>query len=391
MPRLSDVRFTDKAIAALRARRSRYDCYDAQVRGLGIRVAPSGTKTWFVMRRTNGRMMRFTLGRYPEISLAVARQDALPALMEMAKGTFERRAAGRQFSNVAAEWLAKDQADNKSRLDVERALSFNIPPRLGSRPINTITMADIREVIEEVSARAPVQSNRLLAYLRRLFNWCIEQGFIQVSPVAGIKPNRKERSRDRVLSMPELRAVLAAASGMGYPFGPLFTLLALTGQRLEEVAGARWSEVDLRLAVWNLPSERSKNGRAHIVHLAQPALDIIRALPREEGCPYLFSTNGNTSVSGFSKAKQRLDLNSGVTGWTLHDLRRTFATVATEQLGIQPVVVDRILNHVSGAVKGISAVYQKGQYFEQRKAAMASFADLLTRLTTRERDGSHCA
>jgi integrase len=154
--------------------------------------------------------------------------------------------------------------------------------------------------------------------------------------------------------------VLQAASSIGYPFGSILTLLALTGQRREEVAGAMCAEFDMDRAIWSLPAKRTKNGRAHMAYLSPPVLALVQVLPRIEESPYLFSTNGRTSVSGFSKAKKRLDLKSRVTDWTVHDLRRTFATIATEHLNIGPVVVDRILNHVSGAVKGIAAVYQRG-------------------------------
>jgi integrase len=193
--------------------------------------------------------------------------------------------------------------------------------------------------------------------------------------VTGIKSARIERSRDRVLSLPELWAVLQAAAAIGYPFGPIITMLALTGQRREEVAGAAWGEFDLDRAVWNIPGERTKNGRAHLVHLAPPVLALLQGLPHIEHSPYVFSTNGQHPCQPLLKSKKaRFDFASQVTDWTIHGLRRTFATLATEHLEIEPVVVDRILNHVSGAVKGIAAVYQRGEYLSARRESMTRFA-----------------
>ena len=150
----------------------------------------------------------------------------------------------------------------------------------------------------------------------------------------------------------------------------MIKLLILTGQRLNEVATAPWSEFDLDKAVWKLPGSRTKNGRAHVVHLSQTAIGILNHLPKIDGSDWLLTTTGTTPISGFSKAKKKLDVISGISDWTFHDLRRSFATHVTETLGYSPVVVDKILNHVSGSVKGVAAIYQRGEYLEERKIAL---------------------
>ncbi|MDC0361197.1 site-specific integrase, partial [Alphaproteobacteria bacterium] len=154
--------------------------------------------------------------------------------------------------------------------------------------------------------------------------------------------------------------------------------LIYTGQRLEEVAQATWDELDLDRWVWALSGSRTKNGRPHIVHLSRLTTSTIQGLPKIDGQPWLFSTSGRGPVKGFSKAKAKLDKESGVSGWTFHDLRRTFATFTTDRLDINPVVIDKILNHASGAVKGVAAVYQRGEYIDQRKTAMDSWAEFLS-------------
>ena len=218
----------------------------------------------------------------------------------------------------------------------------------------------------------------MLAYLRRLFNWAVERDIIAVSPAEKIKAPTAERSRDRTLSAAELAAVWNATASLGAPFDAFFRLLILTGQRRNELAGAHWTEFDLEKGEWTIPASRAKNGTKHIVHLAPAAMDILTRIPRPLAKPlgndYVFTTTGRSPISGFSKIKAKLDRLSGVSNWTIHDLRRTFATIGTGELGIDPVVMDKILNHRSGVVTGVAAIYQRHAYFEQRRAALDDWA-----------------
>ena len=183
------------------------------------------------------------------------------------------------------------------------------------------------------------------------------------------------------MSEDELAKVWQAATETPYPFGPMFRLLILTGQRRSEVTRAEWAEFNLLDKTWTIPASRAKNGQKHVVHLSDEALALLTGLPRLENSPYLFTTTGTTPVSGFSKAKEALDNACGVTDWRLHDLRRSFATITTGKLGIAPHVIDKVLNHVNGAVKGVAAVYQRAQYMDERQAAMEKWGEYLTSLT----------
>jgi integrase len=206
-----------------------------------------------------------------------------------------------------------------------------------------------------------------------MFNWCIKRDYLEDNPTKGIDPPAKERSRERVLSHEELRLVWEAAGVEGYPWGAMVQMLILTGQRLEEVSASGWSEINLDRGIWELPGRRTKNGRPHIVHLSTAAVKILREIPRIDSSGWVFTTTGAGPVKGFSKAKRRLDNACKVSGWTFHDLRRSFATHITQALGVSPVVTDRLLNHASGAVRGIAAVYQRGEYLEQRQWAMEAW------------------
>ena len=374
MPVRSSVRFTDAYIKSLKPTDSRYELYDANLAGFGIRVSPSGAKSWMAFSRNMERKTRVTLGRYPHMLLGQARQRAMNTLMEMADGEFQRSTKLQLFEHALDDWYKKDQAQNKSFLQVKNAMELHVRPRLKDFKLANIEKRDLINILDRIAVRTPTQANRVLAFTKRFFNWCVSRDLLVISPANGIAKVKAEVSRDRVLSKYELTAIYNATFEMPYPFGPLLRILTLTGQRLNEVAGVRWKEINLDAAKWELPRDRSKNKKSHVVHLSNPARKEFDALMNPTNQELVFTTTGKTPVSGFSKAKNQLDKISGVNDWRLHDLRRTFATVATETLGYEPVVVDRVLNHVNGSVKGIAAVYQKGQYLDKRKIVLDAWA-----------------
>jgi integrase len=385
MPRLVDKRLTTTQIDKLKPKNARYDVFDADVRGLGIRVATTGTKTFFFMSRFKGRMIRRTLGRYPALKLDNARSRARKAAEAIDDGTFLDDKTEETFSVIFDEWLRRDQNGNRSKYNVENSIRNHVLPTFKNRRFSDITRADIIRVLDKVvDAGAPIQANRVLAHLRRMFNWAVERGIIEQSPVAGIKAPTKENSRERVLTLDELAKVWKAAETVPYPWGHMVRMLILTGQRLVEVANAQWTEINLDQATWHLAAERTKNSRQHLVSLSDQAVCCLKSIPRRNDCDWLFTTTGKGPVKGFGKAKKLIDAASNVTGWTYHDIRRSFATHATEQLGISPVVMDRILNHVSGTVKGVAAVYQRGEYMEQRREALNDWGLYVSRLKVKD-------
>ena len=255
-----------------------------------------------------------------------------------------------------------------------------------------------------VDRSAPTLANRVLATTRRMFNWCLARGIITASPCADIKPPSPENSRDRVLSDEELRLIWRACDVTGWPFGPLVRLLMLTGQRREEVAGMRWSEVDLDRNLWTIPRERAKNNQAHEVPLSSRAVAVLASIPKVDGpAAYLFTTTGRTAVTGFSRAKGRLDAviiralqaEAAATGqnptevqplprWTFHDLRRTAAS-GMARLGVNLPVIEKVLNHTSGSFAGVVGVYQRHSFAEEKRAALDAWGQFVENLT---REGS---
>jgi integrase len=221
--------------------------------------------------------------------------------------------------------------------------------------------------VSEVGQRGPGANRNIAKVLKTFFRWCVGRAVIDFSPVEGLNLRPPDRPRDRALDDKELAAVILTARQKPAPFGAILEVLALTGQRREEVAQMAWSEIDEASRVWHIPSRRSKNARAHLVHLFDPVWAIIQCRPRHSG--FVFATSGGKNFQSFKTAKADLDRLSGVIDWRIHDLRRTVVT-GMARLGVPPHVGDKILNHQSGTISGVAAVYQKHEFLAERKDAL---------------------
>src|SRR5262245_18774930 len=222
--------------------------------------------------------------------------------------------------------------------------------------VHDITRRDVLDILDRVvDGGAPIAANRVFAAVRKFFNWCVARDILAASPCTGVKPPTAESARDRVLSDDELRLVWQAANKLGGTFGPLVKLLALTGQRRDEVAQMRWNEIDIDNRLWTLPPARVKNNQPHEVPLSGAAVTVLNNVPRAAGSPYVFTTNdGASPASGYSKGKRRIDalLPRDMSPWRLHDLRRSTAS-GLARLGINLPVIEKVLNHASGSFAGI--------------------------------------
>ena len=205
---------------------------------------------------------------------------------------------------------------------------------------------------------------------------CLEFGISRKT-----KPPGEEKSRNRVLSDDELKVIWTAADEMKWPFGSIVQLLILTGARREEVTGMRWSELDLDKKLWALPRTRVKHDAEHTVPLSEAAMAVIEDLPRIKKVDFVFSTTGKGPVSGFSKAKDRLDEVAAVSDWQLHDIRRTVAS-GMARLDITLPVIEKCLNHRSGSFAGIVGVYQRYSFSEKKRNALDAWARFVTALVS---------
>jgi integrase len=230
------------------------------------------------------------------------------------------------------------------------------------------------KVLDGIAANGtPVAANRAMSAIKKLFAWSLDRGAIAIHPLVGLRKPGIERSRDRVLTDAELKTFWQATEQVGFPFGPAFQLMALTGQRRGEVTSMRWSQLNFEGAVWTIPANIAKNGHAHQVPLSTVALDIIQRLPRFMNSDLLFTTTGVSPISGFGRAKDRLDFLMEAGDWRLHDLRRTVAS-GMARLGVAPHVIEKVLNHVSGEISGVAAVYNRHGYQAEKKEALEQWA-----------------
>jgi integrase len=227
---------------------------------------------------------------------------------------------------------------------------------------------------------APVAANKALKAIKTFFRWCVGRAVLDRSPADGVPLPAKEVARDRVLSDDELALIIIAARQIGDPYGAIVELLALTGQRREEVARCTWDEIDMASRMWKLSSERTKNGKPHEVYLSDQAATVLgRGNKTGE---FVFSRSGTAPFQDFSLAKRELDQLSGVTRWRLHDLRRTCVS-GIARLGIAPHVADKILNHQNGAISGVAAVYQRHDFLAEREQALKLWGAHVARITAR--------
>ncbi len=423
---LTDIAI-QKAPAAAPGKRSYL--WDANVDSLGIRITDKGSRSFVFMRRLNGKQFLETLGRYGtkpgEMSLKEARTKAREINERIGEGhnplaeIRENKAAAKAappadapiaFTVAKAIELYEKRHISKmkprSQLEARRPLSAILAAKWSTRPLASITKADIRGALDEiVDAGHPVAANRALMNLRAFFNFMVEHDRLDANPCATIKdPGGKETSRDRILSDEEIKLMWPVMKECSYPFGTMGQMLLITSQRRDEVANMRWSEItdlDGENPVWTIPAEKNKGARLHEVPLSPLAVSILKTIPRiaasfPNGRPpvlsdFVFTTDGKHPVSGFSGGKERLDelVTKMLTEaevepmphWTLHDLRRTAASNMARD-DIPPHVVSRVLNHSAGKTEGITAIYNRYGYLREKRHALESWAARIERIIT---------
>jgi integrase len=272
-----------------------------------------------------------------------------------------------RVEDLLEAFIAQHVSQNRSAPEVSRMLRRELGSAWGSRSIHDITKRDVIDVINAIERRgAPVAANKVLKAIKTFLRWCVGRAVLDRSPADGVPLPTKEVARDRAMSDDELARIIIAARQFDRPYGDI-VMLALTGQRCDEVARCRSSEIDLPSRTWNLSSERTKNGKVHEVHLSDDAIAVLARADKTS--EFVFSRTGIVPFQDFSPAKRELDLLSGVTGWRLHDLRRTCVS-GMARLGIAPHVADKILNHQNGTISGVAAVYQRRDFLSECKKAL---------------------
>jgi integrase len=400
---------TDRTLKALKAEKPgrRYEVWDSVVPGFGVRVTDKGRRTFILVARFPGSKhpTRRAIGAYGVITLEKARIKAREWLELVRRGTdprvhedqlrlAEQRRNQMTFAAVAEDFIKEKLATERRGREVERDIRREFIPAWGRQPIAHITPLEVRAVIKAVKDRgAPYQAHNLLGYARRLFAWAIDQHCygLESSPCDRLKPKSiigKKIVRSRVLDDDELRALWRAAEGIPYPYGPLFRILALTGQRKSEVANARWGELDLGRKLWTIPADRMKAEAPHVVPLSDDAVFILESLPRFNKGDHLFSTTfGVKPVNGFSKAKAVLDkamlaelrkaagndatpARNKLDPFVIHDIRRTMRT-GLSALPVSDLVRELVIAHTK---PGLHKIYDQFAYLDEKRHALDLWA-----------------
>jgi integrase len=353
--------------------------WDTGSPGFGVKVTPKGRKVFIVLYRTGGagsKLRKYTIGPYGRVTIhqaRVAAQRVFAAKLEGRDPAAERRNAKRRLvadrvEDLLESFIAQRLSQNRSAGEIARLLRRETGKAWGGRSIHEITKRDVVEVISAIEQRgAPVAANKTLKSIKTFLLWCVGRAVLDRSPAEGVPLPAKEFARDRVLNDQELAQVIIAARQMDGPYGGIVELLALTGQRREEVAQMTWDELDLAGRIWTIPKSRTKNGKEHVVHLSPESTRVL--MRSEKRGPFVFSRLGSKPFDGFSKAKRQLDQLAAVTGWRHHDLRRTCVS-GMARLGVAPHVADKILNHQAGTISGVAAVYQRHDFLSERRQAL---------------------
>ena len=388
-PESETIAFTDKSIKHLVPGAKRRVVWARGLVGLGVRITPKGTKSFVYKYDIDGQDRWMTFGQYPKVTLAAAFQKYAEALEKVEAGEDPagenvRANAERRSAPTVGE-LAEDYIDKyakprkRSWQEDERILAHDVLPVWEGRKASKITRRDVIALLDGIVARgAPVQANRTLAVIRRMFNFAVDRDIIVSSPCHRLKPASKEGSKDRYLTLEEIRQFWT-----GLDSAPLesrtrsaLRLLLLTLQRSSEVIGLRTDELDLRAGTWIIPAERTKNGRAHLVPLSASAMEILAPLIEDTGDDgFLFPGKGNgdhLTNAAVSRAVARNLDHFGMSKFTPHDLRRTGSTQLAA-FKVPRFDRDRVLNHTD---RTIGAVYDIYGYQDEKRAVLDMWADI---------------
>jgi integrase len=374
------VRLTDIAIRNLKPGTTRREIPDQHQRGLYLVLQPTGNKVFCVRYRFDGRPRKLTL--QAGISLAAARKEAADALYQVQQGKDpavakarakeERRAAAADtLEAVAAEFFKREGDKLRSTRDWQRDLARLVFPTLGKRPIADVRRKDIVRLLDNIQDNNGAgQADATLAIIRRVMNWHSARDDDFRTPIVRGMNRHKANKRERVLNDDELRAVWRAADSTQGPFGHYVKFLLLTACRRNEAAHLTRGEIvgdD-----WFLPASRNKTKVDLKRPLSVAALSVLERTPRIAGSDFVFTSDGRR-LGGITRRKKELDETCGVTGWTLHDLRRTSRSLMSRSKTISEHA-ERCLGHV---IPGVEGIYNRYPYRDEMLLAYEKLSTLI--------------
>ena len=383
------MKLTAKTVAAIRLPPGKTDHieWDDELVGFGLRLRKSGARSFVAQYRAHGRTRRMKIGG--TLAPEEARKAARLILAKVEVGAdpqgekaARRRADGHTLAAVVADYLQAKQpiVRGTTYREMVRYLTGPHFKPLHAMPIDQVTRRDVAVRLTRIVAdNGSITAGRARAALSALYVWAMGQGLTEINPVVGTIKPEDSKPRERVLSDAELRAIWRACGDDD--LGRVVKLLILTGTRRSEVGGMCWSELDLARGAWTIPHERSKNHRSHTLPLPPMALAIIATVPAMVGRDQLFGERAARGYTGWGGPEQAaLRARAEVSDWSLHDLRRSVATKMAD-LGVQPHIIEQVLNHVSGHKAGVAGIYNRSSYEREVRAALALWADHVRVLT----------
>lgn len=329
--------------------------WDDKLPSFGMRVSQGGSKTFVLNHRNNF----ITIGRYPLVSLSEARTEAKRLLAEFTLG----KVRPQSITYAEAVKLFIEDKKRSRRPNTYEGYEWLLG-RIGLRgQLAQVTHSDVARALKSIKSISTY--DHVLVAARIFFNWCQRRRYVSENPTVGLSQHSRP-GRARVLSDQELKAIWSACEGT---YGSIVRLLILTGQRRGEIAAlqAEFFKDD----VCTLPRELCKNAREHSFPVSQSALSLL-SLEGKAGLLFPARGRDGRQYNGWSKSKRELDRRSGISDWTLHDLRRTYASNLAS-LGVPPHIIERLLNHISGTISGVAAIYNRYQFMPEMRAAVAKY------------------
>ena len=390
----SKMKFTDSKIRSLKAPKTRQIIWEDGETTMGLRVSPAGRKSFIYMYRFSGRARMMTIGPYPRISLATARVRVAQAKEKLAKDIdpgkewLKAKQGDRSayiIKDLVAEYLEKWAIPRKkSWKEDERILNKDVIPAWGRRKAKDIERRDVVLLLDEIMDRgAPIQANNTFAVVRKMFNFAMSRSILETSPCFGISAPAKPKQRDRVLSETEIKIFWGNLenSHMEDQIKSILRLILVTAQRKGEVVNAEWNEINFKEGWWTIPGGKSKNRLPHRVPLSPLAKALLTEIQKNSnGSGFVFASprrNRQITEQAIDHAVRRNRVKLEIEDFTPHDLRRTAASQMTAS-GIPRLVVSKILNH---AEKGVTAVYDRHSYDEEKRIGLNQWGKTLTKIT----------
>lgn len=385
----------------------RIEIYDELANGLALRVTPKGHKSFVFRFRFGHKVKRYTIGSYPAVSLAKAREHAKELSYQVSSGT-DPSEVKKKAKEPRQEYLFSELTDRyekrhlldlrqTTRDEYQRIINVELKPLLGNKPVNEITRKIIIDILDTIAIdrKAPVQSNRVRAVLSSIYSFGIDKAILETNPVLTINRKKKtlngekvEKRRDRIYSIEEIKALWKAFSVQPEPAGSLFRMLLLCGQRLGETRQMKWEHIDFENQLWIIPKELTKANREQILPLSSHAFDIINKLhSSSRRSDFVFPNRRHIDKpfewvqSAVYRIREQaiVDEEKGifVKDFRVHDLRRT-ATTYMAELGTERTVLGKLLNHKGLAGDNlVTAIYDRHDYLDEKKKALQNWANKL--------------